>query len=121
MPVDITNIDPEALLLALWLRQKPTRWGNNFNYDDRTFQLLLRSGLHENVDLCGRLIQVDFSTPAVNPSGFDRDAGTGAFQEVVTGLRAHCNINELRSNVGLVHPEASQEEESATNNTMVVL
>jgi len=121
MSVNIANIPDEALLLALWKRSISTPCGKQFNYDDADFQKLLQKGLHDKyIDyLCGRAIKTQFNT-MVNPVGFDNDKGKGAFQTVVTGLRASLKrdgvektLTDLREAVSNEQSKESQAEKDA--------
>ena len=90
--IDITNIDRDSLLEALWNRSKPAVFFQSNNVTPPKFTLS-EAKLHVRsngyVDyVCGRAIKTNIYTQdQVDPYGFDRDAGKGAFQEVVDSLQ----------------------------------
>ena len=90
--VVITDIDRDQLLAALWERAKPALYFERSGIDPPGFSLegarkeLRLDGYADYV--CGRAIKTDvYTNDIVNPWLYDRDAGDGAFQEVVNALR----------------------------------
>lgn len=89
--IDITNIDRNTLLKALWDRSEPAAYFKNSNIEPPPFsweeaKRCMRSDGYLDY-VCGRVIKADiYSTDQVNPRLYDRDNGEGAFQEVVNSL-----------------------------------
>ena len=89
--IDITNIDRDRLLEALWNRSKPAAFFGSSNITPPEFNL---SGAKSEIShdgyadyVCGRPIKTNIYTQTrIDPYFFDRDAGHGAFQEVVNSL-----------------------------------
>ena len=90
--IDISGINREELLCALWERASPASYFQATGSEPPTFsfavakQQLRHDGYADYV--CGRAIKTNiFSGDQVDPLLYDRDAGAGAFQEVVDSLR----------------------------------
>ncbi len=89
--VDITGLDKDVLLRALWTRSQPASFFELSGVSPPPFNLnkakcQLQNGYADYV--CGRVINADiYNKDTVNPSNYDRDNGIGAFAEVVTNLR----------------------------------
>jgi hypothetical protein len=90
--IDITNIDRDGLLEALWNRSKPAAFFHSNNVTPPIFNLYEAKSQIGNDGyadyVCGRAIKTNIYTQdMVDPYLFDRDAGYGAFQEVVDSLK----------------------------------
>ncbi len=90
--VNISNIDKDLLLETLWKRSFPASFFNMSGIPPPPFDLdSAKSSLDPNgyADyICGRIIKTNiYESDDVNPRLYDRDNGTGAFQEVVDSLR----------------------------------
>jgi hypothetical protein len=92
--VDVTGIDRKKLLKALWENAKPAAFYDSGLLPPPTFNLdkamhsVRRDGYVDYV--CGRCIKTDLfdeRTNVINPDGYDREYGQGAFQRVVASLR----------------------------------
>lgn len=94
--VDISGINKEELLQALWTRSKPATYFSHSGSTPPTFnfsvakQELSNDGYADYI--CGRAIKTNiYLEETVDPYMYDRDAGTGAFQEVVNQIREKNN------------------------------
>uniref|UniRef100_A0A6C0CAZ2 Uncharacterized protein n=1 Tax=viral metagenome TaxID=1070528 RepID=A0A6C0CAZ2_9ZZZZ len=82
--IDISDLDRDTLLEALWQRSKPGRFFAPFDLREAKKQLW--DGYADYI--CGRVIKTDiYSEDTVDPSMYDRDNGAGAFQSVVDKMR----------------------------------
>lgn len=81
----------------LWKRKKPASFFNSFaalsnnvippsNFDKQSALKAINNGYIDYFQ--GRCIKCDLSEDLVNPRGYDRDEGQGAFQSVVDYLRS---------------------------------
>jgi hypothetical protein len=87
--VFIGDIDKVMLLEALWYKQKPAAfYAFNMVQSPHFDKVLASKAIETYIDYyCGRCIKMDIHNDTVNPYAFDRDAGVGAFQQVVDQLR----------------------------------
>lgn len=91
--VDVTGIDRKELLRALWENSKPAAFlvMNNmvapFDMDEAVRSARPGTGYVDYA--CGRLIKAEIFTEdnEIDPRGYDRDYGEGAFQRVVNSLK----------------------------------
>ena len=95
--VDISHVtDRVALLRALWNASKPAKFFTGsgilppeFDESEAERAISPSDGWHGSIDyFCGRAIKTKLSTDEVDPSGYDRDNGPGAFRRVVDSLTA---------------------------------
>jgi len=90
--VDITGLNKDVLLRALWTRSQPASFFKINGVIPPPFDLnqakcQLQNGYADYV--CGRVIKADiYNKDTVDPYSYDRDNGTCAFAEVVANLRA---------------------------------
>lgn len=91
--ISIRGIPKADLLEALWHRSKPAAWFADSKMPAPVFDRhsavadAKRTGWRLDY-IKGRVIKSDLSGDKVNPWGFDRDNGNGAFEECVAALRA---------------------------------
>ena len=90
--VDISGIDKHQLLQALWTRSKPATFFGQSGRVPPDFNLTVAKSQLSNDGyadyICGRAIKTNiYQEDIVDPYLYDRDAGEGAFQEVVDSLR----------------------------------
>ena len=90
--IDISNINRDALLEALWQSSKPAAFFQTTTTTPPQFSLTeakSQLGLDGYADyICGRVIKINvYSGDSVDPSLYDRDIGQGACQRVVDSLR----------------------------------
>ncbi|KAM5455289.1 hypothetical protein MaudCBS49596_001933 [Microsporum audouinii] len=84
--VDITGLDKVALMLALYEKASPSMYDiGNLTAEEAHRLFEKHNGRFDYVN--GRCFKCNLSGNLVNPWGYDRDAGAGQFQEVVTMLR----------------------------------
>jgi hypothetical protein len=86
--VDITNIDKVKLLEALWKNSQPAVFLSMrcmvVDFDKNKANM----AVNKYIDyFCGRCIKTDLSTNTVNPYLYDRDYGSGKFQQIVNSLK----------------------------------
>jgi hypothetical protein len=89
MSVNIANINKVALLKALWNSSKPDAFFTFFNCTPPPFfnETEANTAVTSYIDcFCGHLIKADISGDTADPSGYDRDFGSGAFQRVVDSM-----------------------------------
>ncbi len=86
--VDIKGINKVKLLKALWSNMKPAAFFYMSGIPSPSFDDTdAGSAVKKYIDyFCGRNIKCDLSGNTVDPSGYDRDAGNGAFQKIVNSL-----------------------------------
>lgn len=91
--VDVSDLDRNALILALWQHMKPASFfsfsGVRPPSQPSHAQIEEALGSDMKLDyLAGRCIKTDFSNmKAVDTHWYDRDAGSGAFERVAASLR----------------------------------
>jgi hypothetical protein len=88
--VDISGVDKLQLLEALWSNQKTASFFTNPpqlapGFDHSAATAAIARGYIDY--FCGRAIKADLSGDYVIPYLYDRDAGPGALQRIVTRLR----------------------------------
>ncbi|KAK2820044.1 hypothetical protein FQN49_007776 [Arthroderma sp. PD_2] len=84
--VDITGLEKVTLMLALYEKANPSFYDMGKLSAEEAGRLYeVQKGRFDYVN--GRCFKCDLSGDSVNPWGYDRDAGAGRFQEVVTMLR----------------------------------
>jgi len=89
MSVNIAGLDKVALLNALWTNSKPAVFCTFSGMTPPSFDSAqAQEAVIKYIDyFCGRLIKSDLTSECVDPCGYDRDYGQGAFQRVVNSLR----------------------------------
>jgi hypothetical protein len=97
--VSIKDLPKLSLLHALWQNSPPAIWYKNNDIAPPSWgtEEALDRALSRNwhVDyIVGRVIKSDLSGEEVDPSGYDRDNGKGAFAEVVRKLREQRQAGE---------------------------
>ena len=88
--IDISGLNRDDLLRALWNRSKPASFYLYNNFPAPPFDLSKKTKSDENyVDyFCGRVIKANiYSSDTVDPWAYDRDVDDGAFASVVANLR----------------------------------
>ena len=90
--VDISGIDKEILLEALWTRSTPAAFFSLNGSTPPPFSFSAAKSELSNDGyadyICGRAIKTNiYQEDTIDSYMYDRDAGTGAFQEVVNQLR----------------------------------
>jgi len=89
--IDISGLDKVELLERLWSRQIVASF---FRMSGRPSPAFDRKRAADAVKadyidyFCGRCIKTDLSKDVVDPRLYDRDAGAGAFAEIVAEMRA---------------------------------
>ncbi|EEA19115.1 hypothetical protein TMatcc_010339 [Talaromyces marneffei ATCC 18224] len=94
--IDVSGIDRIELLRGLWEKSPVAAWCRengvvqefDVNAAGRGF---IKDGGYFDY-FCGRVIKCNLMGDTVNPWGYDRDNGEGAFQKVVSEIRERCNI-----------------------------
>ena len=89
--IDVSNIDPAALLAALYNNSMPLGMGS---LDPRSAQQMTVEQAQSLLDngqdyfdyLQGRVMKVEINGSTLDPWGYDRDNGSGAAKRVVEGL-----------------------------------
>jgi hypothetical protein len=93
--VDVTGIDRDQLLVALWQNAKPAALfvalGMNPRFNLAQAKRAARGTYVEYA--CGRCIEADVfgDSTTIDPQRYDINFGRGAFQRVVDALRASEN------------------------------
>jgi len=88
--ISIKGLNKIALLKALWENMRPAAFFNSFDvilappFDVKAAEKAVKSYIDY---FNGRCIKCDLSGDEVDPWLYDRDAGAGAFQKIVDGLR----------------------------------
>lgn len=91
MSVDISGLDKDQLLLALWKRATVASFYNVVpqlapQFDLYTAQSQVKNGYADYI--CGRPIKVQiYDSDVVSSVAYDRENGIGAFEDVVDSLR----------------------------------
>ncbi len=90
--VDVTGIDRNEILHALWKNSKPAAFFDNIPDAAPAYRPIKKEEIQYGgyVDYhCGRLIKSDVfgESNTIDPHGYDRDYGQGAFERVVNSLR----------------------------------
>lgn len=80
--ISIKGLNKIALLKALWENMRPKAFFNSF--DVKSAEKAVKSYIDY---FNGRCIKCDLSGDEVDPWLYDRDAGAGAFQKIVDGIR----------------------------------
>jgi hypothetical protein len=88
MSVNIADVSKVALLKALWISSKPAAFFTFSGAIPPSFnEAEAITAVKSFIDyFCGRLIKTDISGDTADPSGYDRDFGSGAFQLVVDSM-----------------------------------
>lgn len=89
MSVNISGLSKVDLLERLWTRMKPAAF---FAFNPSAAPSFNKDGAEKAVKgyidyFCGRCIKSDLSGDTVNTFLYNRDAGSGAFEKVVEGMR----------------------------------
>jgi hypothetical protein len=86
MEINIEGIDKLELLHALWNRQiAPNNGFYKPPFSKDAAIIVIKNG---EIDyFCGKAIKMDLSSDVVEPRLYDRDAGKGAFMEVLNKLK----------------------------------
>lgn len=87
--IDISGIDKVKLLKGLWENQGVAAFFAMYNRSAPSFdEQGAREAVKSYIDYFnGRCIKTDLSKDLVDPWAYDRDAGAGTFQKVVSGLK----------------------------------
>lgn len=87
--INISGIDKVKLLKALWMNQSVASFFGNFKALAPAFdEELAKEAVKDYIDYFnGRCIKTDLSKDLINPWAYDRDAGAGTFQRVVSELK----------------------------------
>ncbi len=115
--VDISGLDKEELIEALWESSRIAPffgpYGVGPRLDREEIERVLASEDKDFDYLSGRVMKVHFRSDKVNPEGYDRDNGPGEFKEVVDALRARY-ISQISHKYGpQVLPRPKQEHRAA--------
>lgn len=95
--VNIAGLNKVKLLRNLWNRQIVAGFfAMNPSLAPAFDEDLETKAVKYYIDyFCGRAIKCDLSGDEVNPSSYNRDAGPGAFQEVVNSMRSGAETVDL--------------------------
>ena len=87
--IDIRNLDKVKLLFLLWRGSSPARFFDTAPIYPPSFNKeQAESAVKSRIDyFCGRCIKLDLSKDFVDPWLYDRDAGVGAFERIVSTMR----------------------------------
>ncbi len=92
MSIDISGIDRDLLLEALWKGSFVASFYKMAGLPFPAFNInKAKSELRNNYAdyICGKVIKADvYSKDTVDPTMYDRDNGQGAFQKIVNSLRS---------------------------------
>jgi hypothetical protein len=109
--VDVSGIDKVQLLRGLWAKSPVSFWCRangvyqDFDAEAAKKQFVELGGYYDY--FCGRVIKCNLKGDTVDPWGYDRDNGDGAFQEVVTEIRERYNIPPVKASVDEAATDAS--------------
>lgn len=98
--VDVSGIDKVHLLRALWANSQVAAWCQVHDVYEDFDECAAKKQFAESDGsfgyFCGRVIKCNLTGDSVNPWGYDRDNGQGAFQKVVTEIREICRIPPVK-------------------------
>lgn len=99
--VDVSGIGKVHLLRALWAKSQVSAWCQIHDvyedFDERAAKKAFAESEGSIGYFCGRVIKCNLKGDSVDPWGYDRDNGKGAFQKVVTEIRESCRIPPVKS------------------------
>lgn len=111
--VDVSGIDKVLLLRGLWANSPVAAWcrlyGVYEEFDEKAAKndFVKFGGCFDY--FCGRVIKCNLKEDSVDPWGYDRDNGEGAFQKVVTEIRERYHIPPVKP-----EPAEGATDEAAT-------
>lgn len=117
--VDVSGIDKAQLLRGLWAKSPVSAWCrvngvyNEFDAEAAQKQFVEKGGSFGY--FCGRVIKSNLKEDMVDPWGYDRDNGHGAFQKVVTEIRERYNIPPGKASSEEVATDEAATDEATTN------